>query len=260
MVRRCSSAEVRARRASYDIAALLPRLDTTLSGNAARRAEAFWERDGACTANDRSDPVQHRLGSRAGVWRSRCVQGVSSMHGATAIGASCGWSRRTKGWAGPDVAGRRPGDRPAPISPMCASSTCPAGSGRTCWSGIVASSCSRWRSVTTTCGAGSSTYRLSLPVRPAVRVDRVVVDIGTDFFDRTFTLEGRLESGEQVQLAHGRLRRFQTKPVPVEITFRPQRGQRARADDRRRQRRPPRDRTVRGASPTAAAVPAMHRR
>jgi hypothetical protein len=68
---------------------------------------------------------------------------------------------------------------------------------------------------------GTSTYPLLLPVE-SVRLNQVVLETSTPFFDRAFELVGEREKREII-LAAGRLARRIGDPRPVEISFNEQR-------------------------------------
>src|SRR2546429_212866 len=68
----------------------------------------------------------------------------------------------------------------------------------------------------------TSRYRLGLPVSP-VRVDQIVLDTDTPFFDRVFRLTATMEDKRQSTLAEGRLVQRIGKPRPVSLAFPPAR-------------------------------------
>jgi hypothetical protein len=69
-------------------------------------------------------------------------------------------------------------------------------------------------------GAGRSTYDLRPPVAPLL-VERILLDTDAGYFDRTFTLEGRLAGGDSRTIARGRVTRPIGDPRPVSIDLGP---------------------------------------
>ena len=65
---------------------------------------------------------------------------------------------------------------------------------------------------------GISRYRLRPPVSP-LRLDRILLDTGSGFFDRPYRVEAGLAEGETKTLARGRLIRAIGDPRPVSIEF-----------------------------------------
>src|SRR5205809_7044907 len=68
----------------------------------------------------------------------------------------------------------------------------------------------------------ASRYRFGLPVSP-VRVDQIVLDTDTPFFDRVFRLTATIEDKRQSTLGEGRLVQRIGKPRPVSPAFPPAR-------------------------------------
>jgi len=68
----------------------------------------------------------------------------------------------------------------------------------------------------------ASRYRLGLPVA-LVRLDQIVLDTDTPFFDRAFRLTATLEDKRERTLAQGRLVQRIGKPRPVSVDFPPAR-------------------------------------
>ena len=68
----------------------------------------------------------------------------------------------------------------------------------------------------------ASRYRLGLPAAP-VRLDQIVLDLETPFFDRAFRLTATLEGERESTLAAGRLVQRIGRPRPVSIDFAPAR-------------------------------------
>ena len=67
-----------------------------------------------------------------------------------------------------------------------------------------------------------SRYRLGLPVSP-IRLDQIVLDTDTPFFDRAFRLTATMEDKRESTLAQGRLVQRIGKPRPVSVDFPPAR-------------------------------------
>jgi hypothetical protein len=67
-----------------------------------------------------------------------------------------------------------------------------------------------------------SRYELEIPEGP-LAVDRIEIETEAPFFDRDFTLRGRLEDGTNPQLARGRLIRRAGDPRPSTISLEPMR-------------------------------------
>src|SRR5207245_9615817 len=67
----------------------------------------------------------------------------------------------------------------------------------------------------------ASHYRLALPVSP-IRLDQIVLDTDTPFFDRAYRLTATLEDKRESTLAQGRLVQ-RVGPRPVNIDFPPAR-------------------------------------
>ncbi len=67
-----------------------------------------------------------------------------------------------------------------------------------------------------------SRYRLALPVSP-IRLDQIVLDTDTPFFDRAFRLTATMEDKRESTLAQGRLVQRIGKPRPVSVDFPPAR-------------------------------------
>jgi hypothetical protein len=65
---------------------------------------------------------------------------------------------------------------------------------------------------------GESRYVLELPAAP-LPVQSVVIDSGTPFFDRPYTLLGTLPDGREVRLSSGRMVRRIREFVPVSLSF-----------------------------------------